>query len=344
MLKPSKFGAGRLLWLAHHWNTGRVAGELRRLWRASHPSLRPTDVTLRRTFYKHTGLDPSNEIPYQPTAGGYIQKRPDLHHPHCEGKMCQDREPPCKPQVQEWEDTCDKCQTGGQLLCCDQCPKAFHYSKRLNCAGGSLPYKSDASFLCDTCTDKADRKRTPAKYRPKRHGHYCDRCDRAYSTLDGALKAHNVLAHGLLDRVPDELTNTIQNLPPNLTRDQVAGHRRRTSAPALAHLNRGKDRPRGYVATLWLLYVAHRDAHRLNPLKDEMNRLLRLVPWRISPGLDDTTILEHREGTRKRPTVYALTGHTTIRVAFPIWGLETEQTGRIVAAVLTRDEVDFRIQ
>eukprot|EP00618_Florenciella_parvula_P017389 CAMPEP_0119489484 /NCGR_PEP_ID=MMETSP1344-20130328/14915_1 /TAXON_ID=236787 /ORGANISM="Florenciella parvula, Strain CCMP2471" /LENGTH=702 /DNA_ID=CAMNT_0007524539 /DNA_START=104 /DNA_END=2209 /DNA_ORIENTATION=+ len=48
-----------------------------------------------------------------------------------------------------WSSTCDVCSAGGDLLCCDGCPRAFH----LRCLG--LTAVPDGDFLCDECEGDA---------------------------------------------------------------------------------------------------------------------------------------------------------------------------------------------
>ncbi|NWW88075.1 AIRE regulator, partial [Rhynochetos jubatus] len=62
------------------------------------------------------------------------------------------------PLGQENEDECAACGDGGELICCDGCPRAFH----LACLVPPLPRVPSGTWRCDSCVasvDKPDRLR-----------------------------------------------------------------------------------------------------------------------------------------------------------------------------------------
>ena len=47
----------------------------------------------------------------------------------------------------ENRDYCNKCKDGGDLLCCDRCPRSFH----LKCLGLTEAEIPDGDWFCDKC-------------------------------------------------------------------------------------------------------------------------------------------------------------------------------------------------
>jgi len=52
---------------------------------------------------------------------------------------------------QQWDDHCKECGLGGELLCCDYCPKAVH----IDCAVPKLEDIPEGAFACSDCADPA---------------------------------------------------------------------------------------------------------------------------------------------------------------------------------------------
>jgi hypothetical protein len=57
---------------------------------------------------------------------------------------------------------CDKCNDGGDLICCDECTKAFHS----NCHKPKIYSLPEGHWTCMYCTVKPTREKKPA-YKPK---------------------------------------------------------------------------------------------------------------------------------------------------------------------------------
>lgn len=49
---------------------------------------------------------------------------------------------------QSWEEYCYVCQDGGNMMCCEDCPKVAHYA----CAGFKVQPKGD--WWCKDCAEK----------------------------------------------------------------------------------------------------------------------------------------------------------------------------------------------
>ncbi|EGZ26923.1 hypothetical protein PHYSODRAFT_293066 [Phytophthora sojae] len=58
---------------------------------------------------------------------------------------------------------CNICKDGGQLLCCDRCPRAFHMS----CLGMSVDMIPDSEWYCKMCTECLDRRRLKKESKEK---------------------------------------------------------------------------------------------------------------------------------------------------------------------------------
>ncbi|XP_039552817.1 autoimmune regulator-like isoform X2 [Passer montanus] len=123
---------------------------------------------------KHV-LDPNSsktgsragDKPYTPTACEEPEARSRSHSlkPPAQPKACQsNREPQLHPQGQlqaatvysqdpvphqENEDECAACGDGGELICCDGCPRAFH----LACLVPPLPHVPSGTWRCGSCVE-----------------------------------------------------------------------------------------------------------------------------------------------------------------------------------------------
>ncbi|XP_030916214.1 LOW QUALITY PROTEIN: autoimmune regulator-like [Geospiza fortis] len=123
---------------------------------------------------KHV-LDPNSsktgsragDKPYTPTACEEPEARSRSHSlkPPTQPKACQsNREPQLHPQGQlqaatvysqdpvphqENEDECAACGDGGELICCDGCPRAFH----LACLVPPLPHVPSGTWRCGSCVE-----------------------------------------------------------------------------------------------------------------------------------------------------------------------------------------------
>jgi chromodomain-helicase-DNA-binding protein 4 len=69
--------------------------------------------------------------------------------PHCEGEGVQNEPEPeeCTPKDQHLE-FCTVCKDGGELLCCDSCPSAYH----VYCLNPPLRTVPDEGWMCPRCS------------------------------------------------------------------------------------------------------------------------------------------------------------------------------------------------
>lgn len=58
---------------------------------------------------------------------------------------------------------CNICKDGGELLCCDRCPRAFH----MNCLGMSEDMIPDSEWYCKMCSECLDRRRLKKESKEK---------------------------------------------------------------------------------------------------------------------------------------------------------------------------------
>ncbi|NXJ02483.1 AIRE regulator, partial [Psophia crepitans] len=139
----------------------RKAPEERDGVRAAQPSLRhvasPGPLAKARTTKKPEGAD----APRNPGAGGGLQTVGKPPHPRadpCQHEPCHSHgcsllggggggDPLPAPPVQENEDECAACGDGGELICCDGCPRAFH----LACLVPPLPRVPSGTWRCGSC-------------------------------------------------------------------------------------------------------------------------------------------------------------------------------------------------
>ncbi|NXU24030.1 AIRE regulator, partial [Thalassarche chlororhynchos] len=159
--------------LAPHRPQGkRKAPEERDGARAAQPSPRhaasPGPLAKARTVKKPEGAD----APRTPRAGGTAASarhaQPGPRTPPggdgvpCQHELCHSRgcrlsagatrgggggDPLPAPPGQENEDECAACGDGGELICCDGCPRAFH----LACLVPPLPHVPSGTWRCGSC-------------------------------------------------------------------------------------------------------------------------------------------------------------------------------------------------
>ncbi|XP_005529653.1 PREDICTED: autoimmune regulator [Pseudopodoces humilis] len=109
----------------------------------------------------------AGDEPYNPAACEESKARSRSHSlkPPAQPKACQsNREPQLHPQgqlpaatvfsqdpvpQQENEDECAACGDGGELICCDGCPRAFH----LACLVPPLPHVPSGTWRCGSCVE-----------------------------------------------------------------------------------------------------------------------------------------------------------------------------------------------
>ncbi|NXQ74475.1 AIRE regulator, partial [Quiscalus mexicanus] len=95
--------------------------------------------------------------PYTPTACEEPETRSRSHSlkPPAQPKACPSVQTPpsltpCPlPWGQENEDECAACGDGGELICCDGCPRAFH----LACLVPPLPHVPSGTWRCGSCVE-----------------------------------------------------------------------------------------------------------------------------------------------------------------------------------------------
>ncbi|NXK35115.1 AIRE regulator, partial [Piprites chloris] len=157
----------------------RKAPEERDKARAAQPSPRhaasPGPLAKAKTVKKPEGAD----TPCTPRGSGECQSSPRIclstlfAHSHGEGAAHPTEEPQLNPQGQlpvptmysqdpvphqENEDECAACGDGGELICCDGCPRAFH----LTCLVPPLPRVPSGMWRCGSCvTTVAEPGRLP---------------------------------------------------------------------------------------------------------------------------------------------------------------------------------------
>ncbi|NXM06725.1 AIRE regulator, partial [Tyrannus savana] len=132
----------------------RKAPEERDKARAAQPSPRhaasPGPLAKAKTAKKPEGAD----IPRTPRASGECQPPQGsiclctlCAHSHGQG-AAHPTEPPSPAALQaENEDECAVCGDGGELICCDGCPRAFH----LTCLVPPLPRVPSGTWQCGSC-------------------------------------------------------------------------------------------------------------------------------------------------------------------------------------------------
>ncbi|NXS36811.1 AIRE regulator, partial [Pomatostomus ruficeps] len=96
--------------------------------------------------------------PAQPKASESVQTPCSCFHPHpvqLPRLPCHSHGSsltPCPlPWGQENEDECAACGDGGELICCDGCPRAFH----LACLVPPLPHVPSGTWRCGSCVESA---------------------------------------------------------------------------------------------------------------------------------------------------------------------------------------------
>ncbi|NXW81736.1 AIRE regulator, partial [Alopecoenas beccarii] len=136
----------------------RKAPEERDGARAAQPSPRhaasPAPLVKARTVKKPEGAD----ISRTPRAGGECRP-PRQHlpvHPVCPRSRAGGTARPAEPLLPaalqaENEDECAVCGDGGELICCDGCPRAFH----LACLVPPLPRVPSGTWRCSSCVASA---------------------------------------------------------------------------------------------------------------------------------------------------------------------------------------------
>nr|XP_031361459.1 autoimmune regulator [Lonchura striata domestica] len=93
--------------------------------------------TSRASGHSKTGSR-AGDKPYTPTACEEPEARSRSHS----------LKPPAQPK--ENEDECAACGDGGELICCDGCPRAFH----LACLVPPLPHVPSGTWRCGSCVEK----------------------------------------------------------------------------------------------------------------------------------------------------------------------------------------------
>ncbi|NWI90539.1 AIRE regulator, partial [Pitta sordida] len=145
----------------HRPQSKRKAPEERDKARAAQPSPRhtasPGPLAKAKTVKKPEGTDTprtprasgsskadsrAGDEPYTPTAW---EDRPSHTHGFC--LVGSGSDPLPTPPGQENEDECAACGDGGELICCDGCPRAFH----LTCLVPPLPRVPSGTWRCGTC-------------------------------------------------------------------------------------------------------------------------------------------------------------------------------------------------
>ncbi|GCC23603.1 hypothetical protein chiPu_0002001 [Chiloscyllium punctatum] len=69
------------------------------------------------------------------------------------------------PLAQKNDDECAVCRDGGELICCDGCPRAFH----LGCLVPPLTEIPNGTWRCLSCTNKAGDSRAPLSSAPEKN-------------------------------------------------------------------------------------------------------------------------------------------------------------------------------
>ncbi|NXR28280.1 AIRE regulator, partial [Cinclus mexicanus] len=105
--------------------------------------------TPRASSSSKTGSRARDE-PYTPVACEEPEARSRSHSlkPPAQPKACQMTSCPL-PRGQENEDECAACGDGGELICCDGCPRAFH----LACLVPPLPHVPSGMWRCGSCVE-----------------------------------------------------------------------------------------------------------------------------------------------------------------------------------------------
>ncbi|NWY19822.1 AIRE regulator, partial [Aphelocoma coerulescens] len=113
-----------------------------------------TPRTSRASGDSKTGSRAGDE-PYTPAASEEPEARSRSHSlkPPVQPKaslLYTSRLTPCPlPRGQENEDECAACGDGGELICCDGCPRAFH----LACLVPPLPHVPSGTWRCGSCVE-----------------------------------------------------------------------------------------------------------------------------------------------------------------------------------------------
>ena len=79
-----------------------------------------------------------------------------------------------QPRKVENRDHCNVCKDGGELICCDNCPRSFHIEKCLlrYCTKNKLPYDQppdeDVDWFCPKCKPVVDKRTKEANEKKSR--------------------------------------------------------------------------------------------------------------------------------------------------------------------------------
>ncbi|NXD23929.1 AIRE regulator, partial [Spelaeornis formosus] len=82
-----------------------------------------------------------------------LSHSPARSPPGCSCLSAQSVIPSPRPQGQENEDECAACGDGGELICCDGCPRAFH----LACLVPPLPHVPSGTWRCGCCVENVTK-------------------------------------------------------------------------------------------------------------------------------------------------------------------------------------------
>ncbi|NXM10269.1 AIRE regulator, partial [Ploceus nigricollis] len=109
-----------------------------------------TPRTSRASGSSKTGSR-AGDKPYTPTACEEPEARSRNASSYClQPGPCAPPVTPCPlPRGQENEDECAACGDGGELICCDGCPRAFH----LACLVPPLPHVPSGTWRCGSCVE-----------------------------------------------------------------------------------------------------------------------------------------------------------------------------------------------
>ncbi|NXM45697.1 AIRE regulator, partial [Gymnorhina tibicen] len=153
----------------HRAQGKRKAPEERDKARAAQPAARhsasPGPLVKAKTVKKPEGTDTprtsrasgsskmgsrAEDEPYTPAASEEPEARSRSHSLKPPAQPKASRMTPCPlPWGQENEDECAACGDGGELICCDGCPRAFH----LACLVPPLPHVPSGTWRCGSCVE-----------------------------------------------------------------------------------------------------------------------------------------------------------------------------------------------